>query len=273
MINTENIKFDIKFSKINKEDIKKLTEMALATATAPTDDMWENGIIPSGQFFSISNNEETIGYFVLDEENTIMEFYTVDSIDSSNTEKVFQTILKEKEVKKAYASTYYPKFYNTALKFKKDISDNTFLYELDENKELSCPFEDVTRELAKIEDLDEIIKYFEDTLGPGGEWLVGYTTNLINNDGLYLFKKDSSIIGSGEIRVNRIKDFANTGVVVATKFTSKGLGGYIVSEINKVCSDRNLKPVCSTTIDNISSQKALTKAGFICKDKIYNIEF
>ncbi|GAG98617.1 unnamed protein product, partial [marine sediment metagenome] len=42
--------------------------------------MWENMIIPSGDFYTI-NNEELLGYFVTGDTNTLLQFYLKDDYE------------------------------------------------------------------------------------------------------------------------------------------------------------------------------------------------
>lgn len=256
---------------IKKEDIEEMRKDYYTNLIAPMDDMWEEGIIPDGIFFIIKCEDKIIGYFVLDNDNVIIAFYIKEKIDVT---KVFKFIIKEKNISKAYVSSYDPIFYNECINFKKNILNNSFLYRSINRIITDPPFDNIIVKEAKIGDIENILRYFDKGLGMTGEWLKYYFTKIIANNSLRLFKLDNKIIGTGEIRPSLTsKGFANIGVTVAKDYRKKTLATYIVSIISKECDEKRYKAICSTTIDNIASQKTLEKSGYQCYHKIYTVLF
>lgn len=260
-----------KIAKGDKEDIEQMKKDYYTNLTAPMDDMWEEGIVPNGDFFIIKQNNAPAGYFVLDGEGVMIAFYVKEGID---TAKAFKFVVGEKEVSKAYVSTYDPLFYNQCINLKKEISDNSFLYRLTSRVEIKAAFNNIIIENAKIDSIKDILNYFDKGVGMTGKWLEYYFTKIITNNSLRLFKLGGEIIGTGEIRPSISSEgYAHIGMTVSKGFRKKGLGTYIVSIISKECGKKGYKAISSTTIDNIGSQRALEKNGYECYHKIHTISF
>ncbi len=85
-----------------KEDLEQMRKDYSANLTAPMDDMWEEGIIPSGDFFTIKQDDTTVGYFVLDGEGVMMAFYVK---EKTEVNEIFKFVVERKNVTKAYVFT------------------------------------------------------------------------------------------------------------------------------------------------------------------------
>ena len=82
------------------------------------------------------------------------------------------------------------------------------------------------------------------------------------------------IIATSECRWSETQPkYADLGVIVNKKYQGQGIATQILqSQANRVLL-ANRKPICSTTIDNFASKKAIEKAGFYCSNIIFNINF
>lgn len=258
-------------NKIAKEEIEQMRKDYYTNLTAPMDDMWEEGIIPNGNFFTVTQNDITVGYFVLDGEGVMIAFYVKEEVDAT---EIFKFVVNEQKVVKAYVASNDPIFYNQCINLKKEVSDNTFLYRLNNRVEVEAPFDNIIVENAKINDLKDVLSYFNEGVGMTGEWLEYYFTKIITNNSLRLFKLDGEIIGTGEVRPSiSSKGYAHIGMTASKEYRKRGLATYIISILSKECDERRYKAVCSTTVDNISSQRTLEKSGYECYHKIYTISF
>lgn len=257
--------------KVDKENIEEMRKAYYDNLTAPMDDMWEEGIIPNGDHFEILDDEISLGYFVLDGEGTIMAFYVK---DKSNAASIFEFILSEKQIKKAYTCTYDPLFYNQCDKLKRTVSDNSFIYKLGKRVDIKPPFENIEIIPGKMEDFEGILDHFIDGTGGPKEFLSWYATRVIKANTLTVFRLDDKIVGTGELRPSGSSEgYAIVGMIVAKDFRKKGLASYIISILTKMCEERGYKALSSTTVDNIGSQKTLEKNGYETYHKIHTIEF
>lgn len=237
------------------------------TLLAPMDDMWEDSILPKSTYYRI-DEEETIGFFAIDDENIMTQFYITDL----KHEDVFIDILKYFHIKKAYVSTYDPIFKAVSDKFKLAAVSHTLLF-----KQVHEPIKENTfsieSHVAMIHELEEVINYYERN-DLGGAWLPAYIQTLIDNETLILFKKDNQIIASGEYRVsqsNRV--FANIGMSVDSNHRSRGIGSYVLAYMRDHCNLKGYETICSTSADNKASKKCIEACGFVNYHTIYDVWF
>ena len=258
-----------KIERVNINDIKQIKSDYYRNITAPIDDFWDEGLIPSCDFYTIKD-KNICGFFALDKENVILLFYIK---DDSNLEDVFKYILDEKQISRAYVSSYDPLFFKACKSVNAEFNDNTFLYIQDKKVKSNAPVNGMKFREADMSDFDKVIEYTE-KINLGGEWLIPYYTRLINNKGLILFVLNEEIIGTGEIRpVINSKKHVNIGVTVSCDYRKKGVATYIINVIREISNIKGYKTICSTTIDNTGAQKTLAKCGYKCYHKIYTVSF
>jgi predicted acetyltransferase len=102
----------------------------------------------------------------------------------------------------------------------------------------------------------------------------GYTENLLKRRELYMLKDSEIIIATGECRLSDSqKSFADLGLIVHKEYQKKGLGREILSLLTIEAQKANRSPICSTTVDNIASKKAIEGAGFYCSHAIFDLSF
>ena len=106
-----------------------------------------------------------------------------------------------------------------------------------------------------------------------GEWLDGYLENLIARKELYALRENGEILATGEIRVSDSQPpFADLGVITRRQFRGRGVAAYLLGRLADQCLERKLRPICSTTVDNIASQRAIAKAGFLARHRLLEVQ-
>lgn len=234
------------------------------------DDMWEEGYIPSCEFYIIKS-DINCGYFALDNEGVLLVFHVE---DIKIADELFDYIIHYKNIQKAYVSTYDPIFYSQCLRLKKNISLNTLLYTQDKDISITAPFDNIVVRHAEETDLENTARFFKEKIDLTGDWIEPYLTRLIGNDNFILFKYNDEIIGTGGIRPSiSSKGYANIGMTVSKDFRRRGLASYIICTLKEICIKNNYQTICSTTNDNIGSQKTLIKCGYKCYHQIFTVLF
>ncbi len=105
-----------------------------------------------------------------------------------------------------------------------------------------------------------------------GEWLGTYLENLVARGELFALFEGDMLIGTGELRVSDLQPpCADLGVIVATDRRAQGHGTRILAELASRSRARGLTPICSTTVDNPGSQRAIERAGFVARHRV--VEF
>ncbi len=259
--------------KATREELTGLIQKHSKLVLAPMDDMWEQMIIPSGAHYKMVDNEITVGYFIIDVNNNLLQIFAIDDY-KWHLPTIFEYLLEEFNVKGALAGTYEPEFLSFCLDRCINFEIDTILYQAVPSTELTCPIEDVVREIASMENYDEILTFCHEKVGLEGEWMEPYYQNLLPQAAIHIFRKEGVIIGVGELRKSHSSPaFANLGIMVSKDWRKKQLGSYIMNYMKFTAKRKGLFGICSTTIDNVASQKAITKAGLMPYHRILKIQF
>lgn len=258
--------------KTNKQEISKMIKEYYDNLIAPMDDMWEESIGKSN-YYRIVFGVNDAGYFCLDNNNKLLLFFVKDEFIHKSKE-LLQFTLDNHKIKEGYVSTIDTRSLPLFLDLNEEINTNTFLYKDIYHVDGISPFDDMEIETAITTDIQKIIEYHENCVDISGSWLEAYCINLINKRQLFLFLINNEIIGTGEIRASESqKGYAHLGVTVAKEYRRKGLASYILSYLKKDCYKQELIPICSTSVNNIGSQKAIQNAGFFAYHRILKVKF
>ncbi|MCM1990730.1 GNAT family N-acetyltransferase [Oceanirhabdus seepicola] len=256
-----------------KEEINKTIQKYYEYLVEPMDDMWEKAIIGVSDYYRIIFQNNDAGYFCLDKDNVLLQFFIKDEFIGKSKE-IFKYILEKYNIEKGYVNTIDTRNLPLFLDFNNEICTDTYLY-----KDNCCidrinPIENIEIRIASNKQVEKVLEYHEDSLNMTGSWLKPYCIDIISKGELFLFTVDNEIIGTGERRISESKkEYANLGVTVSKKYRRKGLGSYILSYLKKDCYKHELRPICSTTMKNIGSQKAIENSGFYAYHRILEVMF
>ena len=127
-------------------------------------------------------------------------------------------------------------------------------------------------ELVSQTDILKIKSFLKQQIGMDDTF--GYTENLVNRQEIYMVKEADEIIATSECRWSDTQpEIADVGIIVGKNHQGKGIATQVLQlQANRVIEAKR-KPICSTTMDNIASQKAIKKAGFYCSNIIFDIQF
>ena len=107
-------------------------------------------------------------------------------------------------------------------------------------------------------------------MGGSEDWLITYYSNLIQRRELFGCWLADKLVGAGENREfgDVQSGYTDLGVVVDPNHRGKGLATWILQQLVQQAVKKGLKPMCSTERDNIAAQKAITRAGFVSRNRI-----
>ena len=256
-----------------KEEISKTIKEYYENLIAPMDDMWEEAIIGASNYYKIVFNNSDAGYFCLDNDNILLQYYIKDKF-IDETKELLRYIIQEYKIKEGFVSTIDVRSLPVFLDFNNEIHTHTLLYKDSYHVDKVSPIEGMEIRIATSTDMQNVIEYYENRVDIQGSWLRPYCINLIKKQQLFLFEVSNEIIGTGERRSGESQTgYAHVGVTVAKEYRKKGLASYILSYLKKDCYKYGLVPICSTTIDNLGSQKAIQNAGFYAYHRIVKVKF
>ncbi|WP_040282387.1 GNAT family N-acetyltransferase [Psychroserpens damuponensis] len=249
---------------INEYRVQLYSQLA-----APIDAMWELLYIANSKSYLISNQNKKIGYCCIDTNGSLIQIFLLKEFNSKMN-SIIRTLLKEKLITSASLSSNEPIAFNTCLSLSKSIKPNTLCFQHTNSKIHTNS--SLNLELASETDIPDIKSFLKEPTGMDDTF--GYTENLVRRKEIYFIKQDNEIIATSECRWSDTQlEIADLGIIVNKNQQGKGIATQVLQlQANRVIqADR--KPICSTTIDNIGSQKAIEKAGFYCSNIIFDIQF
>ena len=119
----------------------------------------------------------------------------------------------------------------------------------------------------------EVLNYERKNIGLKGDWLEPYYEKVIERQELYLLRVKNEIIGTGELRPSESnKSYANVGVTVGVDYRRQAVASFILSYLKDMCYKKEIIAICSTTVDNLGSQKAIEKAGLYAYHRVVEVD-
>lgn len=257
---------------INTDDTKSI--QALRTKlyqrfTAPLDAMWEALYIASSQTLFIEKESQRIGYCCIDEAQSLTQIFLEDRYQYL-MDQVIQSLIESGLITSAKLSSIEPVGFNACMSQAISTEPNTFCYQFAEAQKVDIS--PINMVLVGEEDINLVKTFFLDEIQFDDNF--GYTENLVERKELFMLREEDEIMATGECRISDSQlAIADIGVIVSQAHQRKGLGASVLQQMVQNAKRANRKPVCSTTIDNIGSQKAIQKAGFYRSNIIYEIHF
>jgi GNAT superfamily N-acetyltransferase len=218
------------------------------------------------QYYKIKMNSVWIGYFCVNLEKILWEFYLIKSALASSQD-VFKSLIDMNYIVAAECKSYDHLLMSLCFDFHKKAACSAYLFrdETDVKYSLSAS-ENINIRLATKEDFNSLSEI-------SGDFFYNLEDH-IKKEEVFIFYLNNELLGAGTCK--KILDSMNyydIGMVVAKKHRNKGIGTYIIIKLKEYCYNNNYTPVCGCWYFNYSSKKTLEKAGFIAKHRIIKFEF
>ena len=182
---------------------------------------------------------------------------------------IISALIDSKLITSASLSSIEPIAFNTCLSLAKKTKENTYCFQYLSSKKLNNK---ANLKQAFEKDIKAIKTFLLNQIGFIDT--IGYTENLIQREALYYIIKDNVIIATGEYRLSPTQpNIVDLGVIVNKEFRKKGVATNILQTLAERAINNQKTPICSTTLDNIASKKAIENAGFYCSHVIFDMEF
>ncbi|AEV33444.1 putative acyltransferase [Owenweeksia hongkongensis DSM 17368] len=250
------------------ETINNLRSQLYKSLKAPIDAMWEQLYIGSSQHYLIEENE-TLGYCCINEEGSLTQIFLAKN-HLTLMENVIQELISNGLINSASLSSNEPVAFNACLSHSKSLKKNTFCFQ-HVNNEVKVD-SDLNIELVNTDNIPSVKLFLKEQVGMDDTF--GYTENLVARKEIFMLKESESIVATSECRMSDSQpEIADLGIIVNRKFQGRGLATQIMKmQVNRILQSGR-KPICSTTLDNIASRKAIEKSGFYCSNIIFDINF
>lgn len=239
--------------------------------TAPLDAMWELLHIASSETYLIKDDASTLGYCCVDAEDSLNQIHLTTSYKHL-MEDVINELISSGLITYAKLSCIEPVSFNTCLALAKNIKVDTLNYHHNDRQKQQVAEDQLTLRPITESDLGMVKSYLNEEIGFNDTF--GYTENLFQRQEMYLIEEAGELIATGECRLSDTQPhYADVGMIVKQSQRKKGLGAKVLSELAKLAREKGRSPICSTTLDNVGSQKAIQKAGFYRSSIIFDMSF
>jgi len=263
-------KFNFNKSEITEEIINYRKQL-YAGFTAPLDGMWEVLYIAHATSYLIKNEGKQVGYCCIDQDKSLNQLFLIDS-HLYLMKIIVAELINTNMIVSAHLSSIAPTLFNTCLLFAKSTEANTINYTFSSEQEKRVSTDILNLNKATTYDGNRIRAFFKEEIGFDDSF--GYTDNLIERGEIYVVEEGNEIMATGECRLSDSQSkYADVGMVVKKTWRKKGLGTKLLSELINIALEKKRKPICSTTVDNVASQKAIERAGFYNSHTVFKIDF
>lgn len=253
--------------------VSALCQAYLESLRAPLDGMWET-FIGLADHWEIVRADERVGHFCVNEEQRLLQFHLTAPYEHLARD-LFAQAVEQSRARGALVSSFEP-WLPLCLDRNREVRVHSLLYHDHRPPEISPDgVDELTFEVVR-ESEREAVEGFVRRCSPNdpGDWLGGYLETLVARGGLLLLRNGGTFLGTGELRVSDSQPpYADLGVIVAPEHRGQGLAPHILRLLKERCSRAGLVPICSTTTDNTSAQRAIAKAGFVDRHRLLEILF
>ena len=105
-------------------------------------------------------------------------------------------------------------------------------------------------------------------------WLNTYLGDLLAKEQVFYWDHKGDICGACEVRKSTtIPEVADIGMVVSVNYRRQGYGAFLAYQARTIAEAWGRHPICSCECDNLGSFRALSKAGFVSKHRLFKVDF
>ena len=264
----------IEILETSSDDLSDPRREYLASLSAPFDGMWE-AFAGMARQLEIRSADERAGYLALNEAGQILQFHLAEPFQSVAAE-LFAAVVDHDEVTGPIVSTADPLFLSLCLDVHRALRVHTYLSQ--DHRRVAPELAGGAQaafEIVEAGELDAIAELQRDSLDQDlGDWLVGYLAHLISRRELFALRHNGEILGTGETRVSDSQPpFVDLGVITMRGHRRRGIASHVLGRLKSLCYERELVPICSTTVDNPGAQRAIARAGFISHHRLLEVAF
>ncbi|GHO65197.1 hypothetical protein KSC_040890 [Ktedonobacter sp. SOSP1-52] len=255
------------------EIIQQLRSDYLHTLLAPMDGMWESVIIAEATFWEIQDQERHAGHFCLDSSNNLLRFYLIKEYQAQ-AQEIFQKIVSTYELQYAITSTIEPLYFALCLDFQKSITPQSYLFR--DHKYIKATDDLFAQPFRKAEksEFNALVSFYQENAEGPGEWIEPFLHERLDREELFVGFSQHTLIATGEcIPSQRQPPYADLGMVVAQPYRGRGLGRSVLLHLKEYCYEVGWKPICSCTVNNHASKKAIERAGFFSEQRMVKVTF
>lgn len=263
----------VEIKQIARKKITQLIEQHRSILSFPRDDYWNNGFLPDCSYYSIEKRHEIIGYFGLDPENALIDYY-IDRIKTVEPDVIFDEVLHCMHIQTIYVESYDTPYFVMAVQKAKNIRVFFTLYEGINNPRITHVLPHIDIKIATEKECDFLKDFYLNQQSEmDKEFIFWYVENWIHHQGLYIFYQNNVICGVGELRLYPEEHATGfLGVLVDKERRKEGIGSYILSQMRLIAREKGLLPVCASETFDTVADKTIRRSGFTPVHRIFKMQ-
>lgn len=264
----------IGFMQLDRSDvIQQLRSEYLQTLLAPMDGMWERRIMSQATFWAIQDQQRVAGHFCLDASGYLLRFHLTKEYQAQ-AQEIFQRIVSTYELQYAITSTLEPLYFALCLDFQTGATPQSYLFRDQGRLQIPADLRTHSFRRADTGEFDTLVRFYrENTAGPG-EWIEPFLREHLDREEVFVCFSQHALVATGECIPSQSQPpYADLGIVVAQAYRGRGLGRSVLLHLKEHCYEAGWKPICSCSVDNPASKKAIERAGFLSEHRIVKITF
>ena len=250
------------YNKATYEEIKSFRKLYLEKLSE-LQELFIEWIVEKSNYYTINNNSEKIGYFIVSKQNSLVELY-VDIQNINKIDRIFEDIYHifniENVLCKSFDSILLKCCCNSNMKYK--VMGYLFRDYIDTIPQNISEFTKI--EFADESDYDDLVKYDNELYDTKEDLRF-----ILKNKFVLKYYIAGKLIGCGFlIKVNEFYNHCDIGMWVDTPYRNKGYATKIISDLNQRCIKDGIKATCGCAAENIASKRVLEKNGFRTKHNL-----
>jgi len=222
-------------------------------------------MINDSDFYFLQVDKINAGYVIRNRDGALIEFYVTNKY-IPNSNDLFRQVLKELSITEIYCKSFDFLLLNNCLLNSLPYEVVGVLYRdyveasIENDPEIRMRKSNLSSKSLLLGQDDSIKELFETE-----QQLIEF----VSKENVFEFYKNGELIGCGMVlRTNADWNFCDLGVWVNPSKRGKGIGSQILLKLREFALLNNLKPSCGCAIDNIASQKAIERSGFVSRHKL-----
>ena len=251
-----------------------LKQRYLEHTSAPLDGMWLHGFVPMAAHFALYDADQLAGYLCVNDEGYLLQFH-VEAAWAARASALFEAFVIHAPalvgpIAGAFVSTAEPRMLSLCLDHYVHFEVHALMYEFGP----STTTEPLALEPLRAAQLPVAVRFAVDAIASPEAWVTGYYAQLIERGELHGVWKEGALIATGENRAREdlSTPHADLGVVVAPAHRGRGLATQILATLAADNERGGVHSICSTERDNLAAQGAITRAGFVARNRIIRFD-
>jgi GNAT superfamily N-acetyltransferase len=219
-------------------------------------------MVSEGAVYTIMIDARLSGYVIISASGVLFEFYLIEQCVPL-AHKILIEVINELAVTHVYCKTFDFLLLGSCLKNGFSYTIEGILY-----RHYSRPLVAKDNSLVMIQSVRESVPLL---MGQDNSIHELFETeqqlvNFIETEQVFEFYRENKLVGCGMIiKTHSDYAFCDLGVWVHPSHRGKNIGPNVLIHLRDFALKQNFTPSCGCGIDNVASQKAIEKCGFISK--------